>query len=207
MNGTHWASAIIPVAPSGWEKIKGICWRLWGVESPCSVCACGCVWGIRNEGWGGGAWSSVRSVLRVPGGFHPPLFGLSFNSTGSLRFALAKCYKCFDNLVSDPRGSPRRARGYNGFTPRDLTKQHEDEYIHTCIHSPGLQMLILGWLVWDAHYAKQASWRIVSIVCPWPNLWGQKNVTFIGVMLSIVEKKVKLIFFFFKTIKSFSFNC
>lgn len=43
--------------------------------------------------------------------FSPPLFGLSLNSTGRLRFALAKCYKCFDNLVSDPQGSPGRARG------------------------------------------------------------------------------------------------
>lgn len=74
-------------------------------------------------GWGGGgaagtgaegvSLTSVRSVLRVPGGFFfsPPLFGLSPNSTGRLRFALAKCYKCFDNLVSDPQGSPGRARG------------------------------------------------------------------------------------------------
>ena len=46
--------------------------------------------------------------------FFPPFLEggtLSFNSTGSLRFALAKCYKCFDNLVSDPLGSLRRARG------------------------------------------------------------------------------------------------
>lgn len=104
-------------------------------------CVCECV---RDKEREGGSQSSVRSVLRVPGGFFFLLFGLSFNSTGSLRFALAKCYKCFDNLVSDPRGSPRRARGYNGFTPRDLTKQHGDEYIHTCIHYPGLQMLVLG---------------------------------------------------------------
>lgn len=151
----------------------------------------------RGVGWGGGAWSSVRSVLRVPGGFPPPpLFGLSFNSTGSLRFALAKCYKCFDNLVSDPRGSPRRARGYNGFTPRDLTKQHEDEYIHTCIHSPGLQMLILGWLVWDAHYAKQASWRIVSIVRPWPNLWGQKKCHVHWSEAVDCQKEGEIVFFF-----------
>lgn len=84
--------------------------------------------------------------MRVPGGFFSPLFGLSFYSTGSLRFALAKCYKCFDNLVSDPRGSPRRARGYNGFTPRDLTKQHEDEYIHTRIHSPDAYFRVAGLL-------------------------------------------------------------
>lgn len=83
----------------------------------------------------GGSWSSVGSVLRVPGGFFFPPLWSELHSTGSLRFALAKCYKCFDNLVSDPRGSPRRARGYNSFTPRDLTKQHGDEYIHTCIHS------------------------------------------------------------------------
>lgn len=114
----------------------------------------------------GGSRSSVRSVLRVPGGFFflslSLLFGLRLNSTGSLRFALAKCYKCFDNLVSDPRGSPGRARGYNGFTPGDLTKQHEDEYIHTCIHAAGLQMLVLGGRGRGAHGAERASWRIVS---------------------------------------------
>lgn len=74
---------------------------------------------------GGGVLLQCKECFKGSRGiFLSLLFGLSFNSTSSLRFALDKCNKCFDNLVSDPSGSPRRAWGYNGFTPRDLKKQH-----------------------------------------------------------------------------------
>ena len=89
-------------------------------------------------------------------------FPLCPHSTGSLRFALAKCYKCFDNLVSDPAGSPWVGRVWLGvgsvagvgvggvgrattaLHPPTEQKQHEDEYIPGCIHSPGLQMPVCG---------------------------------------------------------------
>lgn len=131
---------------------------------------------MRDKEREGGVPDQRRDCFQ--GGFFSLLFGLSFNSTGSLRFALAKCYKCFDNLVSDPPGSPGRARGYNGFTPRDLTKQHGDEYIHTCIHSPGPQMLVF----WgDADQTDPHSTRAGTaggsrpLIRSRPNLCGQKK--------------------------------
>lgn len=89
------------------------------------------------------SWTSKEGIGGSRGFFLLSFLGLSFNSSGRLRFALAKCYKCFDNLVSDPWGSGRRAWGYNGFVQGDLTKQHENKYIHTCIYNPAFQMLVL----------------------------------------------------------------
>lgn len=55
------------------------------------------------------SWTSKEGLGGSRGFFLLSFLGLSFNSSGRLRFALAKCYKCFDNLVSDPWGSHRRA--------------------------------------------------------------------------------------------------
>lgn len=56
-------------------------------------------------------------------------------------------------------------------------------------HLYSLQMLVLvrQRQEWAALRPKKDSWPFVSIVCPWPNLRGQKSITFTGVMLSIVN--------------------